>query len=158
MRRLICFVVLSIGCAGPEPRPVAEAILLGTAVRTINPAPGVPLVGYPSGRPNTGVALDLCARAAVFGIPGRAEPAAAIVVLDFIHIDLELGRTIRERASAAVPGLAPSAIMVTATHTHSGPGRLDEAAIANVADAVAAAWKSREEVHARMGHARARWG
>ena len=68
-------------------------------------------VGYPSGRPNTGVALDLCARAAVFGTPGKAEPQAAIIVLDLIHVDLELGRTIRERAAAAVPGLAPTSIM-----------------------------------------------
>lgn len=148
-----------IGCtSAPEVHHPGEAILLGTATRTINPPPGVPLAGYPSGRPNTGVALDLCARAAVFGTPGRAEPAAALVVLDLIHVDLELGRTIRERAAAAVPGLAPSAILVSGTHTHSGPADLGETAIASVVDAVQAAWKSREEVVARIGHARARFG
>jgi sialidase-1 len=158
MRNLLWVLVASLGCAGPEARPADEAILLGTGMRTINPPPGVPLVGYPSGRPNTGVALDLCARAAVFGTPGRAEPAAALVVLDFIHIDLELGRTIRERAAAAVPGLSPTSILVSGTHTHSGPGSLDEAGIAGAVEAVALAWKSREEVVARVGHARARWG
>ena len=158
MRRLFWLLVLSLGCGGPQVRPPGEAILLGTAMRTINPQPGVPLVGYPSGRPNTGVALDLCARAAVFGTPGKAEPAAALVVLDLIHVDFELGRAIRERASAAVPGLAPSAIMVSGTHTHSGPSRLDETMMASAVEAVAAAWKAREEVTARIGHARARWG
>jgi sialidase-1 len=158
MRRLLWILLAALGCSGPQPRPVAEAILLGTAMRTVSPAPGVPLVGYPSGRPNTGVALDLCARVAVFGAPGNSEPAAALVVLDLIHIDLELGRTIRERAAAAVPGLAASAIMVSGTHTHSGPARLDDVAIAKVAEAVAAAWASREQVVARIGHARARLG
>jgi sialidase-1 len=158
MRNLLWVLIFALGCAGPQAQPAGEALLLGTAMRTINPQPGVPLVGYPSGRPNTGVALDLCARVAVFGTPGKAEPQAALVVLDLIHVDLELGRTIRERAAAAVPGLAPSSIMVSGTHTHSGSGRLDEAAIANVVEAVAVAWKSREEVVARIGHARARWG
>ncbi|MBI3855326.1 MAG: exo-alpha-sialidase [Planctomycetes bacterium] len=158
MRRFLWVLIATIGCSGPEARPETEAILLGTAVRTISPPPGIPLVGYPSGRPNTGVALDLCARVAVFGMPGKSEPAAALVVLDFIHIDLELGRTIRERASAALPGLAPASIMVSGTHTHSGPSRLDEAGLSAAVDAVAAAWKSREAVVARIGHARARWG
>jgi len=158
MRKLAWILVATLGCAGPQTRPAGEAILLGTAMRTINPELGVPLVGYPSGRPNTGVALDLCARAAVFGMPGKTEPVAALVVLDFIHIDLELGSTIRERAAAAVPGLKPASIMVSGTHTHSGPGRLDEAGIASAVEAVASAWKSREEVVARIGHARARWG
>ncbi len=145
-------------CGAPVPHPPEETILVGTAMRTINPPLGAPLVGYPSGRPNTGVALDLCARAAAFGTPGNAEPAAALVVLDVIQIDLELGRAIRQQAAAAVPGLKPSAIMVSATHTHSGPERLDERAIAAAAEAVAAAWKAREEVRARIGHARARLG
>lgn len=158
MKAIAWVLVATLGCAGSEARPASDAILLGTAMRTINPALGVPLVGYPNGRPNTGVALDLCARTAVFGTPGRAEPQAAIVVLDLIHINLELGRRIRERASAAVPGLAPASILVSGTHTHSGPGSLDEAGIAAVVEAVAAAWKSREEVVARIGHARARWG
>ncbi len=157
-RKLLWVLVAALGCAGPQLRPGGGPILLGTAMRTINPRPGVPLVGYPSGRPNTGVALDLCARAAVFGVPGRAEPVAALVVLDLIHVDLELGRAIRERAAAAVPGLAPSSIMVSGTHTHSGPARLDETMMASAVEAVAAAWKAREEVTARIGHARARWG
>jgi len=149
------------------------SILLGTAVRTITPPIGIPLVGYPRPRPNTGVALDLCARIAVFGTPGKSEPEAALVVLDLIHVDAQLGRAIRERAAAAMAGLAPAAIMVSATHTHSGPavsgryaGDTDtgndpgyvEKLISSTADAIVAAWKSREEVRARIGHASARLG
>ena len=73
------------GCSGVQARERGDSLLLGTAMRTINPPLGVPLVGYPSGRPNTGVALDLCARAAVFGTPGNTDPAAALVVLDLLR-------------------------------------------------------------------------
>ena len=62
----LCFV----GWSAIQPQSREGSILLGTAVRTITPPLGVPLVGYPGPRPNTGVALDLCARAAVFGTPG----------------------------------------------------------------------------------------
>ena len=113
----LCFA----GWSAIPPQSREGSILLGTAVRTFTPTLGVPLVGYPRPRPNTGVALDLCARAAVFGTPGKSEPQAALVVLDLIHVDAELGHAIRERAAAAMPGLAPAAIMVSATHTHSGP-------------------------------------
>ena len=162
-----------VGRAELQAAEPGNPVLLGTAIRTISPPPGVNLVGYPSPRPNTGVALDLCARAAVFGTPGEARPKAALVVLDVIHIDAELGHAIRERAAAALPGLSPAAIMVSATHTHSGPdlgGRYGEGAergfdaayvekvVASAADAIAAAWASRGEVRARMGHASARLG
>ncbi len=146
------------GCAGTPPRPRGGTLLIGTAVRTINPAPGVPLVGYPGPRPNTGVALDLCARAAVFGTPGKAVPDAALVVIDRIHVDGAMGRAIRQRAAAAVPGLDPSTIMVAATHTHSGPAGWDDPLVASAAEAVAAAWNSRVEVVARIGRARANLG
>src|SRR6266542_2390548 len=88
----LCFA----GWSAILPQSREGSILLGTAVRTISPPIGVPLVGYPRPRPNTGVALDLCARAAVFGISGKSEPEAALVVLDLIHVDAELGRAIRE--------------------------------------------------------------
>jgi neutral ceramidase len=151
-------LLAAAACGAPAPRPAESPLLLGTAMRVISPPPGVPLVGYPSGRPNTGVALDLCARAMVFGSPGRPEPEAALVVLDLIHVDLALGREIRRRAAAAVPGLDPASILVSATHTHSGPARLDDTALQAVADAVRSAWAEREEVTARFGRGRARLG
>jgi sialidase-1 len=159
MRRFSWILMATLGCsAAPPARPGSPPILLGTAMRTINPKAGVPLVGYPTGRPNTGVALDLCARVAVFGTPEKPEPQAALVVLDLLQVDLELSRSIRERAAVALPGLAPSSIMVSGTHTHSGPADLDDVAIASVIDALVEAWKERGEVTARVGHARARWG
>jgi Neutral/alkaline non-lysosomal ceramidase, N-terminal len=176
-RLLIVLGVLMLlclaGCSGLQPRARKSSLLLGTGVRTITPPLGVPLVGYPSPRPNTGVGLDLCARAAVFGTPGKSEPEAALVVLDLIHVDADLGRAIRERAAAALPGLSPEAIMVSGTHTHSGPAVSEryaedtdtgrdagyiEKVIALAAEAIVAGWTAREEVHMRIGHASARLG
>ena len=163
----------SFGRAASPPNSRDGAILLGCAMRTISPPLGMPLVGYPRPRPNTGVALDLCARAAVFGAPGNPQPVTALVVLDLIHIDAALGKAIRERAAAALPGLAPAAILVSATHTHSGPavsprGAKDTDAggdpaylnsvAAAASEAVVAAWSSKLEVRARVGHGIARLG
>ena len=46
----------------------SQDLLVGAASVPINPPLGLPLIGYPSNRPNTGVALDLCLRAALWGI------------------------------------------------------------------------------------------
>ena len=54
----------------PPAKDPDSAVQVGAAVRTINPPVGLPLVGYPSPRPNTGVSLDLCARALVFAESG----------------------------------------------------------------------------------------
>src|SRR5665647_139651 len=77
-------------------------ILLGTAARTINPPQGLPLVGYPSGRPNTGIALDLFARATVFGSAQTKAPSAALIVLDTIGVSPELVKNIRQAAAQQI--------------------------------------------------------
>lgn len=155
-----------------SPTP-STPFLLGTACATINPPLGLPLVGYPTPRPNTGVAMDLCVRAAVFGAGERHAPEAALVVIDTIGVGAELVRAIRERAAAALPGLAAEAVMVAATHTHSAPRlrTVDEPAVENAADrayaqqvietavaALPAAWAARGAVRARVGWAEARLG
>jgi neutral ceramidase len=146
---------------------------LGVASRTINPRAGVPLVGYPSERPNTGVALDLCVRAAIFGEAGGARPSAALLVLDTIGIGAELVRRVRERVCEAAPGLRPPSVMVAATHTHSGPtlnpfrkkdqdAKPDEEYVRQVLEAcpeaAKAAWRARAEVKLRIGLTEARLG
>src|ERR1035437_2942682 len=80
-------------------------ILLGAAARTINPPLGLPLVGYPSGRPNTGIALDLFARATVFGSAQTKAPCAALIVLDTIGVSPDLVKSIRQAAAQRIKGL-----------------------------------------------------
>jgi hypothetical protein len=140
--------------------------------RTINPPLGLGLVGYPSERPNTGVGLDLCVRAAVFAAPDAPAPQAALLVLDVIGVRPPLLEHIRAACSEAVPGLPSDAVMVAATHTHSGPtlGRSRrkggeervpdpdyiEQVVAASASAAADGWKARRLVRMRFGTAEAK--
>jgi hypothetical protein len=140
----------------------------------MNPPEGLLLAGYPNQRPNTGVVLDLCARAAVFGDAATGAPMAALLVMDTIGVNAELARTIRQRAAAAAPGLPPESVLVSATHTHSAPRLIGfgrpgagspgpdqqyvQTAIEAATRAISAAWASRGEVKARIGRAEARLG
>lgn len=151
----------------------ASALLAGAAVETINPPSGLPLVGYPRDRPNTGVSLSLCLRALVFARPEDDRPAAALLVLDTLSTSAQTVALLRARAAAALPGLPPAAIMVAATHTHSAPtldkfrkndmdARPDAGYLEQVLQAAAAAvkqaWQARELVQLRVGHAEVRLG
>ena len=72
------------------------------AKEKINPPLGEPLRGYPTGRPNTGIGLDLYARAAVFG-DAAGKPKAALVVLDTIQMTAEvvavIGRAVAKKVA-----------------------------------------------------------
>lgn len=148
-------------------------ILLGTAARTINPPQGLPLVGYPSGRPNTGIALDLFARATVLGSAQTKAPSAALIVLDTIGVSPELVKNIRQAAAQQIKGLDPASIMVSATHTHSAPALFfrrgaegdhtqtaiyGEQTVKTAAETLAAAWKDAAEVLASIARTEVRLG
>ncbi len=141
-------------------------LLLGTAKEKITPRLGVPLVGYPQPRPNTGVAKDLFVRAALFGIPGSKTPIAALFVLDTINIRAALVHEMRSRIVAHVPALSPESIMIAATHTHSGPRLYEyykegqcqepdretvELTVEACVRAAVSAWKAPVEVSGRIG-------
>lgn len=97
-----------------------NTLWIGVAKEKINPPPGVPLRGYPHGRPNTGIGLDLYARCAVFGNSSR-RPAAALIALDTLHATADVVKEMRLAIAKRIPGLKPNAIMIAATHTHSAP-------------------------------------
>ena len=96
-------------------------MLLGTAKAGINPPASVQYVTYKNEQPYTGVESDFFVRAAVFGDPATGRPAAALAVIDTLYAHYDQVAEIRQRAAAAIPGLAPGAIMVSSTHTHSAP-------------------------------------
>lgn len=146
---------------------------VGAAMRTINPPLGAPLIGYPSDRPNTGIGLDLCVRAALFGPAGSGTPASAVVVLDTLGVSPDLVAEIRALAAAAAPGLPREAILVAATHTHSAPtlmpfrkGNMDAQpdrayrthVLAQIEPLIREAWSNRADVTARVGLTEAKWG
>ena len=148
-----------------------QVIRAGLAVRTINPPAGLPLIGYPQGRPNVGVAMDLSARAVVFG--NDAGPAAAMLTLDTIEVFPELVQAIRLAAAKQITGLEPATVMVIATHTHSAPtlslARIDpqyaapatsyiDATVKAVVATLADAWTVATPVRVRVGLTELRLG
>jgi len=153
----------------------AGTILLGTAYRTINPTEGMWLIGYPhpEKRANTGVGLDLCVRAAVFGSPEIETPLAAIVVLDTLAVNQKVVQRIRHAAADRIQGLKPEVIMVVATHTHSapafvamqsGPDLVTAAAdyvdrvVESAVEALEDAWQTRSQGSLRVGRTELRMG
>lgn len=153
---------------------VCSSVLAGAACVVVNPPLGAPLVGYPKGRPNTGVGLDLCARAVAFAAPGATAPQGALVVIDTIGVWADIVSRVRAKAEQLVSGLSGQTLLVAATHTHSAPtlhswrkgGKVVEAADENyvqqvvdgAAAAVAAAWKAARPVTIRVGAAEAHLG
>lgn len=149
----------------------SKSLLIGAASITINPPLGMPLVGYPKDRPNTGVAVDLCVRAMVFGEDDK--PAAALLVIDTLSTSANVVATLRAAVAKVLPELAPSAIMVAATHTHSavtldsfrrgdGFAQPDPKYLEQVKSAAGAAarqaWNERESLSMRVGLTEVRLG
>jgi hypothetical protein len=95
---------------------VAE-LRVGTGSSKITPPPGAPMAGYYSNRSADGVHDDLWAKAIVLDVDGER---AAIVACDIISLPrpiIEEARREIERDS----GIAPGRVMISATHSHTGP-------------------------------------
>ncbi|HTU03468.1 MAG TPA: neutral/alkaline non-lysosomal ceramidase N-terminal domain-containing protein [Candidatus Sulfotelmatobacter sp.] len=108
-----------------NPPPSAAAIQAGVAQVDITPPPGLPMYGFferiVNHRVATGTLDPLYARALVLQ---AGEKRLALVALD-------LGRTFNEPSLARLRAMAREgsrvdALVVTASHTHSGPNILDE--------------------------------
>ena len=89
----------------------------GAGTQVITPPVGTSLAGYFHDRVSTGVHDDLLAKALVLD-NGRKK--VAIVVCDLLWIQGEQVRRVRELALKAA-GIPPENIMVSCTHTHTGP-------------------------------------
>ena len=88
----------------------------GAYEMVITPVLGVPIPGYFTGRPATGVKDDLYAHAAVLN---DGKTTIALISLDIIGMSDKMAAAIRERLTAAT-GIPAENIMVAATHTHTG--------------------------------------
>lgn len=133
---------------------------------------GTPLMGWAQPtHVQQGVALPLYARAAVFSAESPAAPTAesvAVVLIDYSSTSGVLRRAVEARlALSDCPHLVGDRLVVSATHTHSGPGGYldgllfrvvnpyEEAlvgqAAAAIAEAVEAAYRSRCRAVVRRG-------
>lgn len=95
----------------------AAELRVGAAVEVITPAMGAPLAGYFEDRPASGVNDDLNARAIVIE---RDGVKAAMVVCDLLTLPRDVVLEAR-KLIAEKPGIPGDRVMISATHTHTGP-------------------------------------
>lgn len=114
-RRVCCFVLALLALASTP--AAADGLRLGTAAVKITPPLGIPLAGYYSPRGSDGVLEDLYAKVAVLD---DGQTRVAMVVCDLItvprHTVIEARKLIEQQAQ--LPG---GNVMISATHTHTGP-------------------------------------
>ena len=113
----------------------------GAAAADITPPVGIAMGGYWGRRSGAMHIRDrLMAKALVCG---QGAARVALVAVDLVGLDADAVRAIRERVKCAT-GIEDAAVMVCASHTHSGPltfpfrgmGCIDGGYLEQVADAV----------------------
>ncbi len=106
-------------------RATAGEIRMGTSAIKITPPQGTPLAGYYNVRGSQGVLDDICARAVVLD-DGKTK--AVMVTCDLIGmprpIVIEARRIIAEKT-----GIPAANVMISATHTHTGPVVIGDTAL-----------------------------
>jgi neutral ceramidase len=119
MRRLGLALVL---LAGPA---FAAELRVGAAAVVINPPTGTPLAGYYSPRGTKTVLDDIYAKAIVLEV---GDTKAALVVCDLISLPRHVVTEARRQVEAAT-GIPASNVMLSATHTHTGPALVRESSL-----------------------------
>ena len=113
----------------------------GAAAADVTPPVGIAMGGYWGRRSGaTHIRDRLMAKALVCG---QGATRVALVAVDLVGLDADVVRGIREKVACAT-GIEGTAIMICASHTHSGPltfpfrgmGRIDGDYLAQVADSV----------------------
>jgi hypothetical protein len=114
MMWLKVLVVFVAACAGSA---AAEELRAGAAAVVINPPEGTPMAGYYSARGAKDVLDDLHCKALVLQ---QGDMRVALVVCDLISLPR---RTVTEarRLIETETGIPASHVMISATHTHTGP-------------------------------------
>ncbi|MCC6589471.1 MAG: hypothetical protein IT168_22415 [Bryobacterales bacterium] len=95
----------------------ADQLQVGRAAVVITPEPGTPMAGYYSIRLATGTHDDLQAKAIVFAKDGKK---AAMVACDLVAIPAHTVEEARRLASQST-GIPGENIIISATHSHTGP-------------------------------------
>jgi len=115
--RWAAVVLGAVACLGAALPSRADGLRAGAAMVKITPPPGTPMAGYYHARGAESVHDDLFARAVVLERDGAK---AAIVSLDVITTTPALAAEAR-RLIEADPGIPGDAVLVSGTHTHTGP-------------------------------------
>jgi dienelactone hydrolase len=122
MRKTIYLWLLAALFASPAPLWAAQSYHGAAAGADITPPEGVPLSGYGKlrGKPTRGTHDRIHARAAALS---NGSETFLILSLDLCLIDRTLRAAILEKIRMR-HDLEPSSFILTATHTHSGPGAI----------------------------------
>src|SRR5262245_18691310 len=113
MRTLtVVFVIFAL-----TPPTSAGELRVGAAAVVVTPPLGTPMAGYYSERAAEGVHDDLYARALVLEKDGAK---AALVSLDLISTPRQVVTEARREVERAT-GIRGDAVMISATHSHTGP-------------------------------------
>src|SRR6476469_4536669 len=110
----LCMLLTTAGCTVPRTRPPLE---VGLATRDITPPVGYRLAGYFYERRSTAAHDPLQAKAIVFR---QGDVRFAWVACDLCQTSPEVVERARAEASAKTH-IPPDNIVVTSTHTHTGP-------------------------------------
>jgi hypothetical protein len=118
MRSLLaCFL-----CAAPI---FSAELRVGAAATVVTPPEGTPLAGYYSMRGAKRTLDDIYSKAVVLEV---GETKAALVVCDLISLPRHVVTEARRQIEKAT-GIPGSHVMISATHTHTGPVILRESAL-----------------------------
>jgi hypothetical protein len=96
---------------------VAADLRVGAAATVITPPEGTPLAGYYSQRGSKTVLDDIYSKAIVLQV---GDAKAALVVCDLISLPRHVVTEARRQIEAAT-GIPGPHVMISATHTHTGP-------------------------------------
>ncbi|MBO0699490.1 MAG: hypothetical protein J2P46_13930, partial [Zavarzinella sp.] len=104
---------------------IAAELKVGAAAVVITPPEGTPLAGYYSERGSKTVLDDISAKAIVLQV---GDTKAALVVCDLISLPRHVVTEARRQIEHAT-GIPGSHVMLSATHTHTGPVLARESAL-----------------------------
>ena len=105
----------------PPPAPVPGGLLAGFGTRDITPPPGVGMSAFSAdSRQAVGFRQRLYARAIV--LEDESGERVALVVVDLGMVSLVLHRRVADRTLRSGTEIGADRLLLSATHTHSGPG------------------------------------
>ena len=122
--RVVCVGLVLAGLVvlpgSPPSAASSEELRIGSAKLDLTPPFPTPLAGYSRrrGQRSTGVHDPLFVRAVLLQ---DADTTVALVSCDLLIVDEILFEAVRRKVEAAFTGRPPT-LLLTATHTHSGPG------------------------------------
>jgi len=116
-KNFLCYLVLGIGTITAIPVEGADQLKIGVAREIITPQLGGLFMGYGSDKGSTAVHDDLTVTALAVE---QGESRAVLMSVTVCLIGNNLGAKLRELCGEAA-GVPASHVIISATHTHSGP-------------------------------------